>query len=328
MADFDLAIVGGGPAGLVAARYALHAQLKTGLFTRELGGKVNYPFALRGLERVEPVWGAPLVHEFEERLVGHKELHHDTRQVTKVVKAEDGSFVLHLAAGNGIANDTENEGKTPNTVLARAVIVATGAAPQRLYVHGETEFWGRGVSFSAVSHAPFFVGRDVAVVGNGRRAMVAALTLSPIANHVYFVAASLQSLDDSPEARSIRDQANITVFKQWEVQQIIGDEFVTGLGLVGANGETRRLDVEGVFIEFALLPNNELLRGVVDFDQEGHICIDQRCATRVPGLFAAGDVTNIHAEQVMVAIGEGAKAALSAWEYLSTQNLSPSAGGS
>ncbi|MEX1021235.1 MAG: FAD-dependent oxidoreductase, partial [Litorilinea sp.] len=199
-------------------------------------------------------------------------------------------------------------------------IIATGAAPQRIYVAGEKEYWGRGVSFSAVSHAPYFAGHDVAVIGGGRRALIAALELSPICRHVYFIAANAQTLETIPEMQRVRDQSNISIFNNWEVQQIAGDEFVTHIGLVGTNGETRQLAVEGVFVEFALLPNNEMVRGLVELDNDGHIRIDQRCATDVPGLFAAGDVTNIHAEQVLVAIGEGAKAALSAWEYLAIRH--------
>ena len=118
----------------------------------------------------------------------------------------------------------------------------------------------------------------------------------------------------------VRQQHNVSVFSDWEVQEIAGDDFVTGLYLVGANGEIRHLAVEGVFVQFSLLPNNDLVRGLVKLDHEGHICINQRCETSIPGLFAAGDVTNIHAEQVLAAIGEGCKAALSAWEYLATHS--------
>lgn len=327
-ADFDLAIVGGGPAGLIAASYALHAQLRTAVFTRELGGKVNYPFALRNLERSEPIWGADLVHQFEQRILAGSDLHHDQREVLKITRAASGLFHLRLTAGQTAQNldnspasglPAPDDAETEHTT-ARAVIIATGAAPQRIYVSGEKEYWGRGVSFSAISHAPYFAGRDVAVVGSGRRAIVAALELSPICRHVYFIAAKAQALNAGPEAERVHSQANVTIFSEWEVQQIIGDDYVTGIGLVGTNGEVRHLPVEGVFIEFALVPNNEMVRGLVDLDPEGYICIDQRCATNVPGLFAAGDVSNIHAEQVLVAVGEGAKAALSAWEYLATQS--------
>jgi alkyl hydroperoxide reductase subunit F len=125
-----------------------------------------------------------------------------------------------------------------------------------------------------------------------------------------------------PEAERVLALPNVTSFIGWEVQAILGDEFVREISLVGANGETRQLSVDGVFVQMALLPNNESIRDLVEVGlqvgEEGHILVDQRCETSLPGLFAAGDVTNIHTEQVLAAIGEGAKAALSAWEYLAT----------
>ena len=204
--------------------------------------------------------------------------------------------------------------------MARSVILATGAAPQRLYVEGEKELWGHGVSFSAASHAPYFAGRDVAIVGGHRRTLVAALELAPIARQVYLIAALPHAMAQLPDAERALTLPNVTSFIGWEVQAIEGDEYVTGISLVGANGETRQLAVDGIFVQMALLPNNEMVRDLVEHGlevgEEGHILVNQRCETSVPGLFAAGDVTNIHTEQVLAAIGEGAKAALSAWEYL------------
>jgi thioredoxin reductase len=304
LSQFDVAIVGGGPAGLVAARYCLHAKLNAAILTPDLGGKVNYPFALRDLEPENSVWGAQIVAQFEQAVEKAKGIPHFAQHTAQVAQIGDGGFVLTQADGEQLT--------------ARAVIVATGVAPQRLYVEGEMQYWGHGLSFSAISHAPYFVGRDVAVVGNGRRALVAALELAPLARRIYLIAARPQAMADMPEAARVRGLPNVTYFSDWEVQAIVGDEFVTGIGLVGANGETRQLTVEGVFIQFALLPNNELVRGLVELDHYGHICITHRCETNIPGLFAAGDVTNIQSEQVLVAIGEGAKAALSAWEYLAT----------
>jgi thioredoxin reductase len=117
-------------------------------------------------------------------------------------------------------------------------------------------------------------------------------------------------------AETVLRNPKVYIFRGWEVQRISGDEYVTGIDLVDDNGETRTLAVEGVFVEFGLLPNNELVQELVALDEDGHILVNQRCETNVPGLFAAGDVTNVHAEQVAVALGEGAKAALSAWSYL------------
>jgi thioredoxin reductase len=301
---YDVVIVGGGPAGLVAGRYCLHARLHTAIVTPELGGKVNYPFALRDLHPTNVVWGAQLVAQVEQIVEEAHELHHIRQQVSKVTQTGTGHFTLQLADGDSIE--------------ARAVILATGAAPQRLYVEGEKEYWGQGVSFSAVSHAPYFAGRDVAVVGGNRRTLVAALELAPIARQIYLIATLPHAMSQLPEAERVLALPNVTSFHDWEVQAILGDDFVSGISLVGANGETRELAVDGVFVQMALLPNNEMVRDLVEVGEEGHIVINQRCETTLPGLFAAGDVTNIHSEQVLAAIGEGAKAALSAWEYLAT----------
>lgn len=314
MPAYDVAIVGGGPAGLVAARYCLHAHLKAAIVTPELGGKVHYPFALRDLHPANVVWGAPLVAQFEQIITDAQEISHLAQEVSQVTRGDDGQlggksdghFTLRLADGSSIT--------------AHCVIIATGAAPQRLYVEGEKELWGRGVSFSAVSHAPYFAGRDVAIVGGHRRTLVAALELAPIARQIYLIAALPQAMAQLPEAVRALSQPNVTPFIGWEVQAIEGDEYVTGISLVGANGETRQLAVDGVFVQMALLPNNEMVRTLVEsgleVGEEGHILVNQRCESSMPGLFAAGDVTDIHTEQVLAAIGEGAKAALSAWEYL------------
>jgi thioredoxin reductase len=304
---YDVAIVGGGPAGLVAARYCLHARLATSILTPDLGGKVNYPFAIRGVEAMDSVWGAQLVHDFETAVAVAPNLAHIRQRAAQVMVHPDGGYQIALDDGA--------------TLRTRTIILATGAAPQRMYVAGEKEYWGRGVSFSAISHAPFFVGRDVAVVGGGERTLVAALELASIARRVFLVVSRPKAMAELPIADLVRSQRNVTAFENWEVQQIYGDDFVTGLSLVGANGETRQLAVEGVFVQLALLPNNELVRDMVDVDADGHIRVNQRCETNVPGIFAAGDVTNIQSEQVIVAVGEGAKAALSAWEYLATHRL-------
>jgi alkyl hydroperoxide reductase subunit F len=150
--------------------------------------------------------------------------------------------------------------------------------------------------------------------------LVAALELAPLARQIYLITALPNAMAQLPDAERVLKLPNLTSFIGWEVQAILGDDFVKEISLVGANGETRQLAVDGIFVQMALLPNNELVRDLVDqgleVGEEGHILVNQRCETSLPGLFAAGDVTNIHTEQVLAAIGEGAKAGLSAWEYL------------
>jgi thioredoxin reductase len=174
---------------------------------------------------------------------------------------------------------------------------------------------GRGVSYSASSHAQFFRNRTVAVVG-GERALDAALKLAAIAKQVYYILAREDELSPSSLVAKVLSEPKIVLFRQWEVQAILGDDFVTHIGLVGLNGETRSLAVDGVFVELGLLPNNEMVRDIVELEEAGRIVVNNHCETNVPGLFAAGDVTNVYAEQVPVAIGEGVKAALSVWSYL------------
>jgi alkyl hydroperoxide reductase subunit F len=309
----DIAIIGGGPAGLTAAAYALRAQLDVVLIARSMGGKVTYPFSLRDMEVVDPVWGADLVFQFES-MVENSPAEIINANVVAIRKVDAGIFEVDVEDGT--------------TIEARTVLFNTGARAKRMYVHGELEYRGRGVSFSAVSHSPFFQGRDVAVVGGGQRAIIAALELLPLATQVYLIAPSLHGLAEVPSAQELLQHPNVSIFQGWEIQQVVGDSeivdgeerpgYVTGLNLVGANGETRFLSVEGIFVQYQLMPHNDIARGLVELDHYGFVIINERCETSLPGFFAAGDVTSVHAEQVPVAIGEGAKASLSAWEYLAT----------
>jgi NADH-dependent peroxiredoxin subunit F len=302
--SFDIAVLGGGPAGLAAVNYDLFARLNVALISPDLGGAVSYPFTLRGSPAADTVWGAEVVQEFTQK--ASSDLTHHIHDVAdRVEPLDNGAFRLHLAQGG--------------TLQARAVIVCTGVRAQRLFVEGENEYWGRGLSYSAISQAPLFADRDIAIVGGGERAITAARILAPLAHHIYYIMARPQQMTDQENADQVLNHPKISVFRGWEVQQVLGDEFVTGIDLVGINGEVRRLPVEGIFVQFGLLPNNSAVRGLANLDRNGHIIVDEQCTTSVPGLFAAGDVTNVCAEQVIVALGEGAKAALSAWRYLAYQ---------
>jgi thioredoxin reductase len=301
MNEHDMIIIGGGPSGLAAVAYGLHAQLNVAMVAPDLGGKVSYPFALRNLPSRDTVWGASLVRELEMRVRNNLD-HHVTSEVKSLRRLEDGRFELALGAGG--------------VLTSNAVVLATGARPQRIYVQGEMEYWGRGVSFSAISHAPFFAQRTVAVVGAGPRAVNAVLTLIPMAQRIFFIVSSNEELRQSPASERALSHPKVIPFRGWEVQQVAGDEFVTNIDLVGANGEIRSLDVDGVFVQLSLIPTNGLVRDLAVLDEFGHVVVNERCETSVPGLFAAGDVTTVHAEQVPVSLGEGSKAALSAWAYL------------
>lgn len=303
---FDAVVLGGGPAGLAAAAYLLYARLDVALVSPDLGGKVTYPFALRDVPSRDTVWGASLVYELAQR-VSNDLTHHVQDTVDLVERLEDGAFRLAFSAGGAI------EG--------RAVVVCTGVRAQRLFVAGEAEYWGKGLSYSAVSHAPLFAGRNVAVIGGGERSIAALQILIPLVNHIDYIEARPQPIIDRVKAEMVLNHPSVDVFRGWEIQQIVGDEYVTGIDIVGINGEVRTLPAEGVFVQFGLLPNNSGVRDLIELDRDGHIVIDENCATAQPGIFAAGDVTTVYAEQVPVSIGEGAKAGLSAWRYVAADKI-------
>lgn len=298
---YDAVVLGGGPSGLAAVAYLLYARLNAALISPDLGGKVSYPFALRDVPSRDTVWGANLVHELAQRVIDELK-NHIADTVETVTRLDDGMFSLKLSSGKRIES--------------KAVVVCTGVRAQRLFVNGEAEYWGKGLSYSAISHAPLFAGRNVAVIGGGERSITAMQILSHLVEHIDYIEARPQPVSDRSKAESVLNHPRVDVFRGWEVQQIVGDDFVTGIDIVGINGEVRSLPVEGVFVEFGLLPNNSSVRELVKLDRDGFIVVDENCATSLPGIFAAGDITTVVAEQVPISIGEGAKAGLSAWRYV------------
>jgi NADH-dependent peroxiredoxin subunit F len=303
MSVYDVAIIGGGPAGLAAAAYAAGFQLQPILLAPTLGGKTSYEFRLNGQHYPTPIWGLETVHLFEKH-VQSQMIAHRADEVIKVNNVAGKGFTIELTTGA--------------TLDARTVIVATGAKPQRLFVPGEQEYWGRGVSFSALSHAALFRGRDVVVVGNGERTQMAILKLANLAHHVYWLSTTTHEAT-AERLRQFENHPKVTPLFGWELQRILGSDCVTAVE-IATDYSTRQLTADGVFIELGLIPNIEFVRNLIEFNPEtGHIRVNHRCETALPGLFAAGDVTDVYAEQITVAIGEGVKAAISAWEYLVTQ---------
>lgn len=306
MYQYDLAIVGGGPAGLAAAATAMNAHLNFALISPDMGGKINYGFSLPNMTDDGPVWGSELVRQIEAQVQTKPDCH-IKQKATAIERIENG-FALRLVG----AQEVEQ------TLRAKVVIVTTGAAPRRLYIPGEKEFWGRGLSYSTVSHAKYMKGKKVAVIGSGRRALISALRLGAIADHVYLIPTTLLPEGDSRIEQMNKDP-KISLLFGWEPQHFLGGEFLEGVAIIQEDIE-RALAVDAAFVELGLLPDQNFLGNLVEFDAEtGKIPINQLCETAVPGLYAAGDVTNTFAEQVPVAIGEGIKAALSAWEYLVTK---------
>lgn len=296
---YDLLIIGGGPAGLTAAVYAIRKRLNCLLISPDLGGKANARLHVEGVDTFNVVNGADLVRRF------HSEIEYldFARILQKVVGLQkvDNRFIVTTAGGQELE--------------ARAVILATGADAERLNVPGADRYWLRGVAYSTVSYAPLYIDRKVALVGAGAMALRGAAELAQIVQALYLIAPTPGELD-SYLGRKLREAARVTLFEGWEPTAVEGDTVARKLLIRSPQGEERHLDVDVIFVELGLKPHAGLVQGWVQLDAQGRVVVNCACETSVPGLFAAGDVTNEPAEQVVIAIGDGAKAALSAYEYL------------
>ncbi len=295
----DLIVIGGGPAGLTATVYAIRKRLNCLLISPDLGGKANVRMQIEGVDTFNVINGGELVRRFRNEI----EYLDFARLLEKAVRLEkaDGLFVVTTESGKRLE--------------ARAVILATGANALRLKAPGADRYFLRGVSYSTVSYAPLFIDKSVALVGSGFMAIRGAAELAQIASQVTLVAPTHGDLD-TPLGRRVLASPNVTLLENWEVAAVEGDEYARRMVVRSPGGEERVLEVDGIFVELGLLPHSELVSGLADIDEQGHVLVNCGAETSVPGLYAAGDVTQLPAEQVVIAIGEGAKAALAAYEYL------------
>ena len=297
----DLMIIGGGPAGLAASVYAARKRLNTLLISHDIGGQVNWTLGIENYLGYQFIEAPELIDKFQTQVnqfpidqkIGYK--------VSRLEKIEGGFEAV-----------TEAEER----YQSRAVIFATGKKPRKLNVPGEAELTGRGVTYCAICDGPIFAGQRVAVVGGGNSALEAALDMVKIAEHVDLV--SLTSLTgDAILIDKLSDAKNLSIFTEHQTEKIEGQDFVNGVLIRDLKGgEKKRLDVTGVFIEIGLVPNSEPIRGLIELNKWGEVPISCSGETTLPGLYAAGDVTNIPEKQIVVAAGEGAKAALQAHRYL------------
>ena len=197
----------------------------------------------------------------------------------------------------------------------KAVILATGAQQQWLDVPGERQYLSKGLCYSAVSYAPLFIDKKTVVIGDGDLALRSTAELSTVAERVHLVGPKGEILN-TPLGRKLQEASNVTILQGYEVTQILGNGYAERVVVKDLNGNVADIPADGTFVEKALIPNASMVPETVETDEEGFILVDCQCKTNVPGFFAAGDVTHITAEQVLVAVGEGVKAALSAYEYL------------
>lgn len=296
---YDLIVIGGGPAGLTAAIYAIRKRLNVLVVSKDLGGKTQWRLHLPWIEDYQVIRGLEIVDKFKRELE-YLDFARHMEAVDKITRKGE-NFVVHTRGGGELET--------------KSAILASGAKQLRLRIPGEKEYMMKGLCYSALSYAPLFIDRHTVVVGDGDLALRSAAELATIAQHVTLVSSSDKILETAL-GKKLETAPNVTLLKKHEVVEVKGDEFARTLVIKKPDGGLMELDAEGTFIEMALIPNSQMVADLVALDAEGRIKIDCGCKTNVPGIFAAGDVTTGFAEQVLIAVGEGAKAALSAYEYL------------
>lgn len=299
---YDLIVIGGGPAGLTATIYAIRKRLNVLLLSKDLGGKTNYHLSLPWIEDYQVIKGLETVNKFRTELE-YLDFARHIESVEKVEKKEQ-HFIVTTKGGAMLE--------------ARAVIVATGARQVRMEVPGEKEYMMKGLCYSALSYAPLFIDKSVVIIGDQELALRSAGELSTVAAQVTMVCVNDQLLD-SPLGGKLKQAGNVKIIKGCEIVEVKGDEYARKLIVKDSSGKLNEIEADGMFVEKGLIPATGMVSGLVKLDEQGRIIVDCACRTNVPGLFAAGDVTNSFAEQVLIAVGDGAKAALSAYEYLLPQ---------
>lgn len=297
---YDLIIIGGGPAGLTAAVYAIRKRLNMLLISEDLGGKTNYQMMMPWMETYQVIRGVDIVDKFRRELQ-YLDFAHRMGKVVAVTKTNEGLTIK-------LADKT--------ALLAKSVIFATGSRVKHLNVPGEQDYIGRGLSYSAISYAPLFIGKNTMVIGDGTLALRAVSELSQVAASVHLVAPTPGVLKTVMAQKLMDNGLKMILLEGHKVKAIRGNGFADRVILETPTGAAKEVKTDGIFVELGLLPNTDLVKDLVELDNQGRVIVDNRNRTSCTGLFAAGDVTNAFAEQVLIAVGEGAKAALSAYEYL------------
>lgn len=302
---FDVLVVGGGPAGAAAAIYAARKGIRTGVAAERFGGQVLDTMGIENFISVSKTEGPKLAAHLEEHV---KDYDVDVMNLQRAVK-------LKPANGNGLH---EVELENGASLKARTVILSTGARWRQMGVPGENEYKNKGVAYCPHCDGPLFKGKRVAVIGGGNSGVEAAIDLAGIVSHVTLIEFDGQLRADEVLQRKLRSLPNATVIVSALSTEVLGDgEKVVGLRYRDRNTEEEHLiELEGIFVQIGLMPNTEWLDGTIALSNRGEIEVDAKGATSLPGVFAAGDVTTVPYKQIVIAMGEGSKASLSAFDHL------------
>ena len=299
---FDVLVVGGGPAGAAAAIYAARKGIRTGLLAERFGGQVMDTLAIENFISVKETDGPKLVMGLEEHV---KDYDVDIMNLQRATQLKTGDLV-EVTLENGAV------------LRSKSVILATGARWREMNVPGEQEYRGKGVAYCPHCDGPLFKGKRVAVIGGGNSGVEAAIDLAGIVGHVTLLEFDSKLRADAVLQRKLFSLPNVTVFTSALTTEVTGaNGKVNGLLYKDRNTEEmKRIDLEGIFVQIGLLPNTDWLKGTLNLSKFGEIEIDAKGQTSVPGVFAAGDCTTVPYKQIIIAMGAGATASLSAFDHL------------
>ncbi|POH80744.1 alkyl hydroperoxide reductase subunit F [Stutzerimonas stutzeri] len=302
---YDVLVVGGGPAGAAAAIYAARKGIRTGVAAERFGGQVLDTMAIENFISVKETEGPKLARALEEHVREYDVDIMNLQRASKLIPAGDDG--LHRV-------QFENGGE----LKAKTLILATGARWREMNVPGEQEYRGRGVAYCPHCDGPLFKGKRVAVIGGGNSGVEAAIDLAGIVAHVTLLEFGEELRADAVLQRKLQSLSNVTILKMAQTTEVQGDgQKVTGLVYKDrTSDEMHTVELEGIFVQIGLLPNSEWLKGTLELSRFGEIIVDAKGQTSIPGVFAAGDVTTVPYKQIVIAVGEGAKASLSAFDHL------------
>jgi NADH-dependent peroxiredoxin subunit F len=305
-APFDVLVVGGGPAGAAAAIYAARKGIRTGVVAERFGGQVLDTMAIENFISVQETDGPKMARALEEHVRHYEVDIMNLQRASSLITAKQAGELHTVKFASGA------------TLQAKTLILATGARWREMNVPGEAEYRTKGVAYCPHCDGPLFKGKRVAVIGGGNSGVEAAIDLAGIVAHVTLIEFDKQLRADAVLQRKLHSLPNVSVLTNTLSTEVKGDgQKVTALVYQDRDsGESNTLGLEGIFVQIGLVPNTDWLKGSVELTPRGEIVVDARGATSVPGIFAAGDVTTVPYKQIVIAMGEGSKAALSAFDHL------------
>ena len=303
---FDVLIVGGGPAGAAAAIYAARKGIRTGVAAERFGGQVLDTMAIENFISVQETDGPKLARGLEEHVRQYEVDIMNLQRASALIPAQEAGGLHEVVLENGAS------------LKSKTLVLSTGARWREMNVPGELQYRGKGVAYCPHCDGPLFKGKRVAVIGGGNSGVEAAIDLAGIVAHVTLIEFDSQLRADAVLQKKLNSMPNVTIITSALTTEVLGDgQKVNALVYKDRISEQlHTVALEGIFVQIGLLPNSDWLKGVVELSPRGEIMVDAKGQTNIPGVFAAGDVTTVPYKQIVIAVGEGAKAALSAFDHL------------